>query len=182
MRNSNTMAIAPTATISSIVGCSPSIEPMYSVLYVYSTLSGEFTMVNEYFVEDMKKIGLWSEAFIDQLKVADGDLTKLNNPNITQNILDKYKTAFQQDQFRMIDSAAARQRWIDQGQSLNLYNEQTSLKYLNDLYMHAWASGLKTTYYLRNKAASSVEKSTTSQEPENITACGLTPGECESCQ
>ena len=182
MRNSNTMAIAPTATISSIVGCSPSIEPMYSVLYVYSTLSGEFTMVNEYFVEDMKKLGLWSEAFIDQLKVADGDLTKLNNPNITQDILDKYKTAFQQDQFRMIDSAAARQRWIDQGQSLNLYNEQTSLKYLNDLYMHAWSSGLKTTYYLRNKAASSVEKSTTSQEPENITACGLTPGECESCQ
>ena len=183
MRNSNTMAIAPTATISSIVGCSPSIEPYYSVLYVYSTLSGEFTMVNEYFVDDMKRLGLWSEAFIDQLKVADGDLSKIDNPNITQDIIDTYKTAFHQDQMKLIDAAAARQRWIDQGQSLNLYNDQTSLKFLNDLYMHAWESGLKTTYYLRNKAASSVEKSTTSQpEPENITACSLTSGECEACQ
>ena len=185
MRNSNTMAIAPTATISSIVGCSPSIEPYFSVLYVYSTLSGEFTMVNEYFVEDMKRIGLWSEAFIDQLKAADGDISKLNNPNITKELQDKYKTAFQQDQFKLIDAAAARQRWIDQGQSLNLYNDQTSLRYLNDLYVHAWESGLKTTYYLRNKAASSIEKSTvstqTDNEPENI-SCSLIGGECESCQ
>jgi ribonucleoside-diphosphate reductase alpha chain len=183
MRNSNTMAIAPTATISSIIGCSPSIEPYYSVLYVYSTLSGEFTMINEYFVKDMKAAGLWSEAFIDQLKAADGDLSRIDNPNITSEIISKYKTAFQQDQFKLIDAAAARQRWIDQGQSLNLYNDQISLKYLNDLYMHAWESGLKTTYYLRNKAASSVEKSTVSRpEPENITACGLVPGECDSCQ
>lgn len=185
MRNSNTMAIAPTATISSIVGCSPSIEPYYSVLYVYSTLSGEFTMVNEHFVADMKKLGLWSESFIDQLKAADGDVDAIDNPNITQQIKDKYKTAFQQDQFKLIDAAAARQRWIDQGQSLNLYNDQTSLRYLNDLYIHAWESGLKTTYYLRNKAASSIEKSTvsadTKQEPENI-SCSLVPGECEACQ
>ena len=140
-------------------------------------------MVNEYFVEDMKRLGLWSEAFIDQLKAADGDISKLDNPNITQDIVATYKTAFQQDQFKLIDAAAARQRWIDQGQSLNLYNDQTSLKYLNDLYLHAWNSGLKTTYYLRNKAASSIEKSTVATvEPENITACGLTPGECESCQ
>ena len=140
-------------------------------------------MVNEYFVDDMKRLGLWSEAFIDQLKVADGDLSKIDNPNITQDIIDTYKTAFHQDQMKLVDAAAARQRWIDQGQSLNLYNDQTSLKFLNDLYMHAWESGLKTTYYLRNKAASSVEKSTTSQpEPENITACSLTSGECEACQ
>lgn len=185
MRNSNTMAIAPTATISSIVGCCPSIEPYYSVLYVYSTLSGEFTMVNEHFVNDMKKLGIWTEQFIDQLKAVDGDVQLIKHPAITEDIINKYKTSFQQDQFKMIECAAARQRWIDQGQSLNLYNDQTSLKYLNDLYVHAWEHGLKTTYYLRNKAASKIEKSTTSTsapEPENITACGLTPGECESCQ
>ena len=188
MRNSNTMAIAPTATISSIVGCSPSIEPYYSVLYVYSTLSGEFTMVNEHFVNDMKKLGLWSQELIDEIKRTDGDVTQISTVKLPEEIVAKYKTAFQQDQFKMIESAAARQRWIDQAQSLNLYNDQTSLKYMNDLYMHAWNHGLKTTYYLRNQAASKIEKSTVSQtaaaEPENITACSLNspPGECESCQ
>ena len=189
MRNSNTMAIAPTATISSIVGCSPSIEPYYSVLFVYSTLSGEFTMVNEHFVNDMKKIGLWSQQLIDEIKRTDGDVSLLKDSgfDIPEAIVTKYKTAFQQDQFKMIESAAARQRWIDQAQSLNLYNDQTSLKYMNDLYMHAWSHGLKTTYYLRNQAASKIEKSTVQSsqaEPENITACSLNspPGECESCQ
>jgi ribonucleoside-diphosphate reductase alpha chain len=183
MRNSNTMAIAPTATISSIVGCSPSIEPYYSVLYVYSTLSGEFTMTNPHFVQDIKKVGRWSEAFIDQIKAVDGDLTKIT-PKLDDKILAKYKTAFQIDQFKLIDNAAARQRWIDQGQSLNLYNEQSSLRYLNDLYMHAWQAGLKTTYYLRNRGASSVEKSTVSvaPEPENISCSIINGAECESCQ
>ena len=188
MRNSNTMAIAPTATISSIVGCSPSIEPYYSVLFVYSTLSGEFTMVNEHFVNDMKRLGLWSQQLIDDVKRTDGDVSKITSVNIPSDMVHKYKTAFQQDQFKMIEATAARQRWIDQAQSLNLYNDQTSLKYLNDLYMHAWNHGLKTTYYLRNMAASKIEKSTvtsgTEPEPENITACSLNsaPGECESCQ
>ena len=189
MRNSNTMAIAPTATISSIVGCSPSIEPYYSVLFVYSTLSGEFTMVNEHFVNDMKKIGLWSQQLIDEIKRTDGDVSLLKDSgfDLPEAIVTKYKTAFQQDQFKMIESAAARQRWIDQAQSLNLYNDQTSLKYMNDLYMHAWSHGLKTTYYLRNQAASKIEKSTVQSsqaEPENINACSLNspPGECESCQ
>jgi len=187
MRNSNTMAIAPTATISSIVGCSPSIEPYYSVLYVYSTLSGEFTMVNEHFVNDMKELGAWNQEMINEIKRTDGDLSHINLIDIPQHIKDKYKTSFQQDQFKMIECAAARQRWIDQAQSLNLYNNQTSLKYLNDLYMHAWNHGLKTTYYLRNQAASKIEKSTVINnpaEPENITACSLNsaPGECESCQ
>lgn len=185
MRNSNTMAIAPTATISSIVGCSPSIEPYYSVLYVYSTLSGEFTMVNEHFVNDMKELGLWNQETINEIKRTDGDLEQITQVNIPQDIKEKYKTSFQQDQFKMIEAAASRQRWIDQAQSLNLYNNQTSLKYLNDLYMHAWNHGLKTTYYLRNQAASKIEKSTvTAAEPENITACSLNspPGECESCQ
>lgn len=189
MRNSNTMAIAPTATISSIVGCSPSIEPYYSVLYVYSTLSGEFTMVNEHFVREMKRLGLWNQQLIDEIKRVDGDVTNISTVNLPEATKDKYKTAFSQDQFKMIEAAAARQRWIDQAQSLNLYNSQTSLKYMNDLYMHAWNHGLKTTYYLRNQAASKVEKSTvssndTAPEPENIQACSLNsaPGECEACQ
>lgn len=184
MRNSNVMAIAPTATISSIVGCSPSIEPYYSVLYVYSTLSGEFTMVNETFVQDAKQIGIWDQALIDQIKNNDGDVSKIDR--VPAELKEKYKTAFQQDQFRLLESAGARQRWIDQGQSVNLYNDQTSLKYLNDLYMYAWNIGLKTTYYLRNQAASKIEKSTVSSadpEPENITACSLNnDGECEACQ
>ena len=189
MRNSNTMAIAPTATISSIVGCSPNIEQYYSVLYVYSTLSGEFTMVNEHFVREMKRLGLWNQQLIDEIKRVDGDVTKISIVNLPDATKEKYKTAFSQDQFKMIESAAARQRWIDQAQSLNLYNSQTSLKYMNDLYMHAWNHGLKTTYYLRNQAASKIEKSTvssndTTAEPENIQACSLNsaPGECEACQ
>ena len=185
MRNSNTMAIAPTATISSIVGCSPSIEPYYSVLYVYSTLSGEFTMVNEHFVADMKKLGIWSQKLIDEVKRTDGNLEDIKGFNIPTEIIEKYRTAFQQDQFKMIEAAAARQRWIDQGQSLNLYNDKTSLKFMNDLYMHAWKHGLKTTYYLRNKSSSKIEKSTIgTAEPENISACAINspPGECEACQ
>ena len=132
----------------------------------------------------MKELKMWNQNLLDQIKQADGDVSLLDIP---QHVKDKYKTSFQQDQFKMIDCAAARQRWIDQGQSLNLYNDQSSLKYLNDLYMHAWNSGLKTTYYLRNQAASKIEKSTVSNvatpEPENISSCSLIPGgECESCQ
>lgn len=187
IRNSNTMAIAPTATISSIVGCSPSIEPYFSVLYVYSTLSGEFTMVNEHFVLEMKKLGLWNQELINEVKRTDGDVRQITTISIPDEVKQKFKTSFQQDQFKMIEAAAARQRWIDQAQSLNLYNDQTSLKYLNDLYMHAWNHGLKTTYYLRNQSASKIEKSTVetpAPEPENIQACSLNspPGECEACQ
>jgi len=187
MRNSNTMAIAPTATISSIIGASPSIEPYFSVLYVYSTLSGEFTMINEHFVNDMKRLGRWNETLVDELKRTDGDVS--NIAAVPSEIKTKYKTAFQQDQMKMIEQAGARQRWIDQGQSLNLYNNETSLKYLNDLYFHAWNTGLKTTYYLRNKGASTIEKSTVSKvsdpdtpEIENISACSITDPGCESCQ
>lgn len=184
MRNSNVMAIAPTATISSIVGCSPSIEPYYSVLYVYSTLSGEFTMVNETFVQDAKQLGIWDQSLIDEIKQHDGDVSNIDR--VPDTLKEKYKTAFQQDQFKLLESSGARQRWIDQGQSVNLYNDQTSLKYLNDLYLYAWNLGLKTTYYLRNQAASKVEKATVSAaapEPENITACSLnSDGECEACQ
>ena len=200
MRNSNTMAIAPTATISYIAGCSQSIEPNFGVIFVYSTLSGEFTMMNEYFVNDMKSEGIWTRELANLVKSVDGDLHKLNG-SIPQWIKEKYVTAFHQDQFKLIDCAAARQKWIDQGQSLNLYNDKSSMKFLNDIYFHAWKSGLKTTYYLRNLAASTVEKSTgsnveehiadnadveTVQEPTDSSLCSLEAkirGEtCESCQ
>jgi ribonucleoside-diphosphate reductase alpha chain len=196
MRNSNTMAIAPTATISYIAGCSQSIEPNFGVIFVYSTLSGEFTMMNEYFVNDMKELGLWDKTVADMVKSVDGDLSKLNG-QIPQWVKDKYVTAFGQDQFALIDCAAARQKWIDQGQSLNLYNDGTSMKFLNDIYFHAWKSGLKTTYYLRNLAASSIEKSTVTEvdkmesveiddEEQPSAMCSLEAkmrGEtCESCQ
>ena len=190
LRNSNTMAIAPTATISYICGCSQSIEPNFGVIFVYSTLSGEFTQINEHFVNDIKKAGLWSQEFIDAIKSVDGDLSKLKN-TIPDKIKEKYKTAFHQDQLKLIDCAAARQKWIDQGQSLNLYNNKTSLKFLNDMYMHAWKSGLKTTYYLRSTAASAVEKSTVSAQKkeyteEEVMACSIEAmrngEECEACQ
>ena len=190
MRNSNTMAIAPTATISYICGCSQSIEPNFGVMFVYSTLSGEFTQINEYFVEDIKKLGLWSQEFVNVVKSIDGDLSKLEKGKLPEKILAKYKTAFQQDQLKLIDCGAARQKWIDQGQSLNLYNNKTSLKFLNDMYMHAWKSCLKTTYYLRNTSASTVEKSTVSSKKEysaeEAAACSIEAmrngEECEACQ
>ena len=119
-------------------------------------------MMNEYFVNDMKELGVWNKEVADMVKSVDGDLTKLNG-QIPQWVKDKYVTAFGQDQFTLIDCAAARQKWIDQGQSLNLYNDKTSMKFLNDVYFHAWKSGLKTTYYLRNLAASSIEKSTVTE-------------------
>lgn len=160
MRNALTMAIAPTATISFIASCSQSIEPDFSVLYVYSTLSGEFTVVNTHFVRDMKSLGLWDEDMVSLIKHVDGDLSLLDDAIVPPTIKDKYKNAFRLNQLKLLECAAARQKWIDQGMSLNLYNNQTSLKNLNDIYEYSWKLGLKTTYYLRNEAASRVEKST----------------------
>jgi len=196
MRNSNTMAIAPTATISSIVGCAQSIEPYYNNIFVYSTLSGDFTMINDAFIRDMKAIGSWNIEALENLKACNGDLTLYEFPKGVSRedklrLKDKYKTAFQQDQLKLISAAAARQVWIDQGQSLNLYNDQTSLKILNDMYMHAWEVGLKTTYYLRNKGASQIEKSTvktvkkeevTAAQESTVVACSIDNPDCESCQ
>lgn len=179
MRNSNVMAIAPTATISFIVGCSQSIEPDYSVLYTYSTLSGEFTMVNEHFVKRMKSLGKWNPEFVNKLIAADGDVSQLD---LTPTTTEEFKTCFDVDYRRLIDAAATRQIWIDQGQSLNLYCQGRSLKQLNDMYLYAWESGLKTTYYLRTKAASKIEKSY-SQEPETpVAQCRIDNPNCESCQ
>tara|TARA_R100000700_G_scaffold41282_1_gene61282 strand:+ start:7663 stop:10113 length:2451 start_codon:yes stop_codon:yes gene_type:complete len=188
VRNSNVMAIAPTATISYIQGCSQSIEPDYSVLYVYSTLSGEFTMVNEHFVEIAKKKGIWCNQLVDALKEVDGDISLLS---IEKNIKEEFLTAFDIDYNVLIDAASARQKWIDMGQSLNLYNKASSLKFLNDMYMYCWEKGLKTTYYLRSKAATRVEKSTVQniveeEVPEedlrNVKACSILDPDCESCQ
>ena len=195
MRNSNTMAIAPTATISSIVGCAQSIEPYYNNIFVYSTLSGDFTMINDAFIKDMKELGVWSVDALENLKACNGDLTLYEFPRGVNKedktrLKTKYKTAFQQNQLNLIDNAAVRQIWIDQGQSLNLYNNQTSLKALNDMYMHAWETGLKTTYYLRNRGASDIEKSSvkikkeepTPAQESTVVACNINDPSCESCQ
>lgn len=186
MRNSNTMAIAPTATISYIQGCTQSIEPDYSMLYVYSTLSGEFTMVNEHFVAMAKRKGIWCQELVDALKAADGDVMSID---LDEEIQTEFKGAFDVDHEKLIDAAAKRQMWIDMGQSLNLYNKASSLKFLNDMYMYAWDSGLKTTYYLRSKAATRVEKSTVVTKTEQVIegdelpkACSIDDPDCESCQ
>ena len=152
MRNSNTMAIAPTATISYIQGCSPCIEPDFSVLFVYENKSGNLMITNEWFVKECKALGIWNQSFVDMIKGVDGDVNRLNG-ELPDDLKSRFRTAFDHDQFKLIDCAAARQKWIDMGQSLNLFNSSNSLKYLNDLYFHARRRrGLKSTYYLRNKS------------------------------
>lgn len=186
IRNSNTMAIAPTATISYIQGCSPCIEPDFSTLFVYENKSGNLIIINEWFVKEAKEHGIWSPNLIEAIKAVDGDISLIED--IPQDIRNRHCTAFQRDQYKLIDAAAARQKWIDMGQSLNLFNDETSLKYLNDLYFHARNRGLKSTYYLRNKAASKIEKSTTSVKFENNdeesthSTCSILDPTCESCQ
>lgn len=187
MRNSNVMAIAPTATIGYINGVEQSIEPNFSVLFVYENKSGNFYITNPHFVQDMKDAGLWSPEVSAMVKNADGDLSLLGEV-IPENIIDKYKTAFDRDMLKLIKANGVRQKWIDQAVSFNLYNKSTSLKYLNDIYIACWEEGLKTTYYLRNRAASKVEKSNTDSSPKSkeATACSIEAmkngGECESCQ
>jgi len=184
MRNSNVMAIAPTATIGYINGVEQSIEPNFSVLFVYENKSGNFYITNQHFVKDMKNAGLWNAEMSNMIKSADGDLSLLNG-SIPQEIKDKYKTAFDRDMFKLIECNAARQKWIDQAVSFNLYNKSTSLKYLNDIYISCWEKGLKTTYYLRNRAASKIEKSTSTEDSEP-SACSIEAMKngdvCESCQ
>jgi len=158
MRNSNCVAIAPTATISNIIGVSASIEPNYQNLYVKSNLSGEFTVVNEYLVRDLKKLNLWDNVMVADLKHFDGSIGKIDR--IPQQVRDLYATAFEVDTKWLVEAAARRQKWIDQAQSLNIYMAGASGKKLDDTYKLAWLRGLKTTYYLRTLAATSAEKST----------------------
>jgi ribonucleoside-diphosphate reductase alpha chain len=158
MRNSNTMAIAPTATISTIAGCYPCIEPIYKNIYVKANMTGEFTVVNSYLVQDLKKLGLWSMDMLDKLKYHDGNVQMI--AAIPQYIKDTYKETFEIDPLWLIKLTAARGKWIDQSQSHNIFLRGTSGKLLHDVYVAAWKSGLKTTYYLRTLGATQIEKST----------------------
>ncbi|MDH3745678.1 MAG: ribonucleoside-diphosphate reductase subunit alpha [Acidobacteriota bacterium] len=158
MRNSNTMAIAPTATISNISGCFPCIEPIYKNIYVKANISGEFTVVNHYLVNDLKALGLWDPDMLERLKYCDGRVAAI--PEIPQELREKYQEAFEIDPLWCLELTAARAKWIDQSQSHNVFVEGTSGKLLSDIYIAAWKYGLKTTYYLRSLAASQIEKST----------------------
>ena len=192
MRNSNVLAIAPTATISNICGVSQSIEPTYQNLYVKSNLSGEFTVINPYLVDDLKRLALWDEVMVHDLKYYNGCLGQISR--IPNEIKQLYATAFEIDTKWLVDAASRRQKWIDQAQSLNLYMAQPSGKKLDQLYRMAWVSGLKTTYYLRSLGATNAEKSTIHDKALNsvqpsmlteITAPALCPIDdptCEACE
>ena len=152
------IAIAPTATISNIIGVSACIEPTYQNLFVKSNLSGEFTVVNDYLVRDLKARGLWDEVMVADIKYFDGSLGKIDR--IPADLRELYATAFEVDTSWVIEAASRRQKWIDQAQSLNIYMAGASGKKLDDTYKLAWLRGVKTTYYLRTMAATSAEKST----------------------
>ncbi len=175
MRNSNVLAIAPTATISNITGTSPCIEPTYKNLFVKSNLSGEFIVLNPFLVKDLKARGLWNQEMIDNLKYFDGDLKDI--ATIPEDLKVKYLTAFDIDHKWVIDAAARRQKWIDQSQSVNLWIKTPDIKTLSHMYRHAWHTGLKTTYYLRSLGASTIEKATISVKKEMRGAAGETLGE-----
>ncbi|EJL91737.1 ribonucleoside-diphosphate reductase, alpha subunit [Herbaspirillum sp. CF444] len=168
MRNSNCVAIAPTATISNIIGVSACIEPTYQNLYVKSNLSGEFTEINEYLVRDLKARGLWDEVMISDLKYFDGSLAKIDR--IPQDLRDIYATAFEVEPSWLVEAASRRQKWIDQAQSLNIYMAGASGKRLDETYKLAWLRGLKTTYYLRTIGATHTEKSTSKTGALNAVA------------
>ncbi|MDY7093060.1 MAG: ribonucleoside-diphosphate reductase subunit alpha [Acidobacteriota bacterium] len=158
MRNSNTMAVAPTATISNISGCFPCIEPIYKNIYVKANISGEFTIVNSYLVEDLKVLGLWDEEMLDKLKYYDGNISQIQE--IPDDLKEKYREAFEIDPVWCLKLTAARGKWIDQSQSHNVFIKGVSGKKLHDTYVAAWRFGLKTTYYLRSLGATQIEKST----------------------
>ena len=158
MRNSNTMAIAPTATISTIAGCVPCIEPIYKNIYVKANMTGEFTVVNKYLVEDLKQLGLWDQDMLDQIKFFDGNVSKIER--IPVQLKEKYKEVFEIDPKWLVEITAARGKWIDQSQSHNVFLQGASGKLLSEVYIKGWKAGLKTFYYLRSMGASQIEKST----------------------
>ena len=194
IRNSNTMAIAPTATISNICGVTQSIEPTYQNLFVKSNLSGEFTVSNPYLISDLKRLNLWDNVMINDLKYYDGSVQNVDR--IPEDIKEIYRTAFEVDPRWLIEAASRRQKWIDQAQSLNLYMAEPSGQKMDNLYKLAWVRGLKTTYYLRSIGATHVEKSTMENhqesklnavESESVgssapSACSLLDPDCEACQ
>lgn len=162
MRNSNTMAVAPTASTANLVGCIPCVEPIYKNIYVKSNKEGEFVVVNKYLVEDLKKLNLWDTGMLNRIKYADGSIQQIDE--IPQGLKDKYKEVFEIDGKWLVDAAARRGKWMDQSQSLNIFFSGTSGRELSDIYFMAWQMGLKTTYYLRSLGASQVEKSTMTSE------------------
>lgn len=190
MRNSNVLAIAPTATIANIIGVSQSIEPTYQNLYVKSNLSGEFTVVNPFLVRDLKEANLWDSVMVNDLKYYEGSVQKIDR--VPDDIKHIYATAFEVEPRWLVDAASRRQKWIDQAQSVNLYVAGASGKKLDITYRMAWLRGLKTTYYLRALAATTTEKSTVSDHSLNKVssgeaaavplACSLDDPECEACQ
>ncbi len=201
MRNSNTMAIAPTATISNICGVSQSIEPTYQNLFVKSNLSGEFTVVNPYLISDLRERGIWDEVMANDLKYYDGSVQQIDR--VPDDLKEQYKTAFELDARWLVEAASRRQKWIDQGQSLNLYMSEPNGQKLDALYKLAWVRGLKTTYYLRSMGATHVEKSTMdasrgsglnavssdasavgSEAPGSTApkACSILDPDCDACQ
>jgi ribonucleoside-diphosphate reductase alpha chain len=210
MRNSNCIAIAPTATISNVIGVAASIEPEYQNIYVKSNLSGEFTVVNEHLVAELKRLDLWDDVMVSDLKYFDGSLARIDR--IPAGLRQLYATAFEVDATWIVEAGARRQKWIDQAQSLNIYMAGASGKKLDETYKLAWMRGLKTTYYLRTLAATSAEKSTgqggelnsvpesggaasraaakatartaanTMQEPDPPKFCAIDNPDCESCQ
>jgi len=193
MRNSNVMAIAPTATIANITGVSQSIEPTYQNLYVKSNLSGEFTVANLHLVNALKKEGLWDSVMVNDLKYYDGSIKEISR--VPEQIKSVYATAFEVEPRWLVDAASRRQKWIDQSQSLNLYIDEPNGKKLDVMYRMAWLRGLKTTYYLRSRGATTTEKSTiatgelnavsASQEPmagEAPDACSVLDPDCDACQ
>jgi ribonucleoside-diphosphate reductase alpha chain len=200
MRNSNCVAIAPTATISNIIGVDASIEPSFGNLSVKSNLSGEFTVINGYLVKDLKRLGLWDDVMVMDLKHFDGSLRAIDR--VPNDIKDLYATAFEVDTHWLVEAAARRQKWIDQAQSLNIYMAGASGKKLDETYKLAWLRGLKTTYYLRTTSATQIEKSTgrtgqlnavSSSTPvaaaaapmeaaTDIKFCAIDDPGCEACQ
>jgi ribonucleoside-diphosphate reductase alpha chain len=195
MRNSNCLAIAPTATIANIVGVSASIEPTFQNLFVKSNLSGEFTVANRYLVEDLKRLNMWDEVMIADLKYFDGSLARIDR--VPAEIRGLYATAFEIEPAWLVEAAARRQKWIDQAQSLNLYMAGASGRKLDETYKLAWVRGLKTTYYLRTLGATHAEKSTVRSSnlnavpsdggksaPEALDSrfCAIDNPECEACQ
>ena len=186
MRNSNCVAIAPTATISNIVGVSASIEPIYQNIYVKSNLSGEFVVVNAALVSELKALALWDEVMLADLKYFNGSVAPIER--IPAELKARYATAFEIDPVWLIEAAAVRQKWIDQAQSLNLYLATPSGKKLDEIYKLAWLRGLKTTYYLRTLGASQMEQTSGRDDainaaPEPVPQfCAIDNPECEACQ
>ena len=185
IRNSNLMAIAPTATISNICGVSQSIEPTFQNLFVKSNMSGEFTITNTYLVNDLKQLGIWDEVMVHDLKFHNGSVQMIDR--IPPELKQRYATAFEIEAKWLVEAASRRQKWIDQAQSLNLYLAKPSGKKLDTLYRMAWLRGLKTTYYLRSIGATSTEKSTIQDSAlnavdPNIKQCRIDDPECEACQ